>query len=990
MKIVVAALTAMILTSWTLQASVVTSSKDYKEAVRLYESGMYERALGIFNSISGDDPMAKGYAVLCMAQMKSPGYEEALGYFLDRYGVTSLDSQIHLIYAENLFDEQRYADALPEFEKVNVKDLTKSKHTEVLYKQGYCDFGRARYPESEDKFNQVVKRAASDYTAPATYALGYIAYDRRDFADAYSRFESSAKDPRFEQQSNYYMLECRFMQKDYQYVIDNGETIYQQVPEERKPHLSRIISESYLVMGDAESAKDYYDRAAEVKPEMNRADYFYAGSLQYALQDWQSAIDNYTKMGALNDSIGQIAAYQLGYSYIKTKNKVSAMDSFGIAVSDYDQKIKEDAMFNYAKLAFDLNHDPSGFKSYLNQYRNSGKNDMINDYIAVASLFNHDYVGAIEAYDNIEELTPAMKSNYMKANYLRAEQLISSGSYRDAVASLRAATFFTSRQDNFNKLSRYWLAESYYKTEDYAAAENIYTDLYNLSALEGKTEGRLLPYNVAYCFFNQENYEAAATWFDKYVAGSDKSVRQDAMTRRADCDFLRKDYKAAIASYAGVISEYPEADNVYPYYQQGLAYGLAGKKNDKVAALSKVRQASPDAPFYAEAMYELGRAYISVNKESDAVKCFENIVEESDNSTYVAKSLIELGMICRNKSQYNKALEYYKQVAEDYKGSESAENALLAIEAIYQTKGEPDKYLEYTEALGQPKKSDAEKELVYFNSAQQVYMSGDYEKAVVALEKYLAAYPEGSKVGDANFFMADSYKNLGRKEKACDYFEKVMNSTSDGSFKELACLNYASLSFGMEHFKEAYGAYAGLLEVAQLDDNKMTAKTGMMRSAFRGRDFDNAIQAASILKADAATSAELAREADYTKAKSYLATSRREEAYTIFKSLAKTPSTNEGAEAAYLMIQDSFDKGNFRDVEDAVYKFADAAPSQSYWLAKAFIVLGDTFAENDNIKQAQVTFESILNGYEPANGISDDVTDNVKMRLEKINQLQNK
>lgn len=990
MKIVVAALSAMILTSWTLQASVVTSSREYREAVRLYESGMYQRALSVFNSLPGDEPMAKGYAALCMAQMKSPGYEETLAYFLDTYGKTALDSQIHLVYAENLFDEQRYAEALPEFGKVNVKDLSNSKLTEVLYKQGYCDFGRARYSESEEKFQQVVKRAASDYTAPATYALGYIAYDRRDFADAYNWFESSARDARFGQQSSYYMLECRFMQKDYQYVIDNGEAIYQQVPEERKPHLSRIISESYLVMGDAESAKDYYDRAAVVKPEMNRADYFYAGSLQYALQDWQSAIDNYTKMGALNDSIGQIAAYQLGYSYIKTKNKVSAMDSFKIAVSDFDQKIKEDALFNYAKLAFDLNHDPSGFKSYLGQYKNTGRNDMINDYIAVASLFNHDYVGAIEAYDNIEELTPAMKSNYMKANYLRAEQLISSGSYRDAVASLRAATFFTSRQDNFNKLSRYWLAEAYYKTEDFAAAENIYTDLYNLSALENKTEGRLLPYNVAYCLFNQENYDAAATWFDKYVAGTDKSARQDAMTRRADCDFLRKDYKAAIASYAGVIAEYPEPDNVYPYYQQGLAYGLAGKKNDKVTALSKVRQASSDAPFYAEAMYELGRAYIAVNKESDAVKCFENIVDESDNGTYVAKSLIELGMISRNKNQYTKALDYYKQVVEDYRGSESAENALLAIESIYQSKGEPEKYLEYSEQLGQPKKSDAEKEIVYFNSAEQVYLSGDYEKAVVALEKYLTAYPEGSKVNDANFFMADAYKNLGRKEKACDYFEKVMNSSAGGSFKELSCLNYAGLSYGMEHFKEAYGAYASLLEVAQLDENKLTAKTGMMRSAFRGRDFDNAIQAASVLKADAATSAELAREADYTKAKSYLATSRRDEAYTIFRALAKTPATNEGAEAAYLMIQDSFDKGNFSEVENAVYKFADAAPSQSYWLAKAFIVLGDTFAENDNIKQAQVTFESILNGYEPANGISDDVTDNVRMRLDKIKQLQNK
>ena len=69
-----------------------------------------------------------------------------------------------------------------------------------------------------------------------------------------------------------------------------------------------------------------------------------------------------------------------------------------------------------------------------------------------------------------------------------------------------------------------------------------------------------------------------------------------------------------------------------------------------------------------------------------------------------------------------------------------------------------------------------------------------------------------------------------------------------------------------------------------------------------------------------------------------------------------------------------------------VYDFAADAGTQNYWLAKAFIVLGDAFAEQDNFKQAKATFESIANGYEPT-GPEDDVLDAVAMRLEKLSQM---
>jgi hypothetical protein len=40
-----------------------------------------------------------------------------------------------------------------------------------------------------------------------------------------------------------------------------------------------------------------------------------------------------------------------------------------------------------------------------------------------------------------------------------------------------------------------------------------------------------------------------------------------------------------------------------------------------------------------------------------------------------------------------------------------------------------------------------------------------------------------------------------------------------------------------------------------------------------------------------------------------------------------------GAEAAYLIILDSYDKGEFEAVEEKVYAFSDAGTGQVYWLA---------------------------------------------------------
>ena len=951
-----------------------------KYARDLYDHGIYAKAREIFSSFSGD-PVAEGFSVLCDIRMKTPGYEVRLEEYVDKYAYSGLVPQMRYLHALNLFDAADYPSASSEFAEVDEKALYKTQLAEFRFKKAYSDFEIGLDESALQGFMDVYGMPRNDYQAPAAYSAAYILYEREQFTDAEMWFGRAGKDSRFAEVSSYYIMECRFMNKDYKYVTDNASRMFASVPEERKPHLARIISESYLVQGDAASAKQYYDRTDAAK---SRKDYFYAGSLLYALKDYKGAVENYTLMSDRTDSLGQIANYQLGYSYIQTKNKVAAYGAFKDASeAGFDKNIQEDAFFNYAKLAFDLNNDPSVFDSYIRKYPEQAKGDRIYSYMALAALYNRDYAAAVEAYDKIDELDEDMKNNYMKANYLRADQLVSSGSYRKAVPCLKAAAYYSDKRTPFNQLSRYWLAESMYRDENYAEASQAYKALYNTSALNGRPEGASLPYDIAYCYFKSGEYAEAEKWFDIYLESDDKADRRDALTRKGDSRFIRKEYKDAIASYEAAISEYPQLDDLYPYYQAGLAYALTDNQKAETKLLSATRRAKPDAAFWCETEYELGRAFMSVGNNGDAADVFKSIVRDGRDSTYQARALIGLGMISANESQYDDALGYYKKVVEGMPSSEYSEDALRAIESIYQTRQEPEKYFAYLKSVG-GQKSEADGESMFFNAAEQIFLAENWQKALTTLQAYLDEYPHGENAVLAEFYMAESCKNVGKKEQACDWYKKVIES-GDGSFVEASALNFARLSYGLQRYQDAYSGYQELLSCAKIENNRHTAIVGMMNSAYYGKDYSSAVAAAEKVAADSRSGADDKRRAEYVEAKSFLAVSQRDRAFSILKKLSASPSTPEGAEARYLIIQDCYDRAGFEDVEKLVYDFSDSGTSQTYWLAKSFIVLGDSFAERGDMAQAKATFESIRDGYVPE-GKDDEVLDNVNVRLKKISE----
>ena len=156
---------------------------------------------------------------------------------------------------------------------------------------------------------------------------------------------------------------------------------------------------------------------------------------------------------------------------------------------------------------------------------------------------------------------------------------------------------------------------------------------------------------------------------------------------------------------------------------------------------------------------------------------------------------------------------------------------------------------------------------------------------------------------------------------------------------------------------------------------------GRLKSFFMDRQYENAIAESGRMDKSGLNEAQL-REIKYIEGKSHYLTGNRSKALPILRDISSNKITPEGAEAAYLIIANHFDNGDFEAVEKETFSFSDSGSPQTYWLAKSFILLGDSYAERNNIEQARATYESIKESYK-SNG-KDDIADQLAVRLEKI------
>ena len=952
-----------------------------ESARKLYYSGSYYAAEKAFTELGKesqrdlDRSEIEAYKVMCAIALDKVNAEGLVNTFCAKYPNAPQQSMVKEALASRFFDTGNYADALAIYNTIDPNHLYRTQRTGFTFKKAYSNLRTGGYERAEEGFGQVLAAPRSQFTLPATYYKGYVHYIRQQFAEAVPLFEAVGEGNQFSEMAQYFAVESKLMLKDYDYVIRKGRPLYDQLGSDMQGSLAHILSEAYYEKGDQAMAKHFLDIYTHSGAELTRKDHYFSGIVSYNLGAWNEAIVSFSKVLGQDDELGQNAWYYTANSYLQTRNKIAALDAFKAAAGcDFDPVIKEDAFFNFAKLSFDVNSDISQFRKYMEQWPGSGKEDIIHNYMATSFLLGKDYRSAVEALSAIKIHTPESSDNLQKAAFFRALQLIEGKGWRAAEPLLETAVEHGSNE-SLRNLARFWEAECCYRDDRFSEAISILSVLLQDPDFRSTTDYQHALYNQAYNYFKSGNYVYAENNFRNFlnVSGDFQAYERDAQTRLGDACFMQGKYADAARFYSGVYESDPASTDIYPALQAAIALGLNGNEDKKIDLLQQVTRINRTAPLYPQALYELGRTYVQAGRDENATECFFTLLGMKGND-YYTKALLELALIQANAKKYDKAIEYYKSIVSIAPDSPEADDALAGLESIYQLRNRPGEYLAYLDEIGRSDiKSDAEKEQMIFRSAEQVYLSERYTAAIADLQRFLAQYPSGKYATQAAFYLAESLRATGRLESAADYYQRVMKAGTSPVLEE-ATAAYADINYALQHYEKAVEAYGKLADLARDDDARRRAQTGLMRACFGAQQYADAVQYAQAVGG---------REARFIQAKSYRTMGQRDHATAAFEELAANTSDAYGAESAYILILDAYDRGNFSQVEQRVYAFSESGSGQLYWLAKSFIILGDSFADRGDLEQAEATFTSILDGYEPTRE-DDDVPEQVRSRLQLL------
>ena len=104
----------------------------------------------------------------------------------------------------------------------------------------------------------------------------------------------------------------------------------------------------------------------------------------------------------------------------------------------------------------------------------------------------------------------------------------------------------------------------------------------------------------------------------------------------------------------------------------------------------------------------------------------------------------------------------------------------------------------------------------------------------------------------------------------------------------------------------------------------------------------------------------------------------------LYKQLTKEVRTKEGSAAAYYVIEYDFKNGagNLDAVEKAIFAYSERSP-KAYYLAKAYLLLGDLYVQKNDLFQARATYQSIVDGYSPQD---DGIVAEARARIEKMSE----
>jgi TolA-binding protein len=982
------------------QETFYDPSKLYRLGIELFDKEKYSAAREMFARYLEDEREtsvnnrinAQYYSALSGAELFHPDAEEELVAFIEKYP-ESLKSKVAYFHAAKiLYKQKTYKQAAGYFEKTEISYLSNDEVTEYYFKKGYSYFSIKDYTNASKSFHEILN-VESKYKTAANYYYAHVAYQNNNLNTALEYFRKLEDSETFGLVVPYYIIQIYYEQQKYDDVIRYAKTLDGKGEVKNRAEIDRYVAESYYKKNDYKSALKMFEDFEKSYPRLSREDYYQLGYCHYQLGNCEKATRYFEKVVNVKDKLQQVAYYNLADCFLKLKDKQSARNAFQFASREnYDERIKEESLFNYAKLSFELSFQPvaiNALNDFIKNYPKSKYIDEANEILAQLYITTRNYKDALAALDKIKSRSPKANAAYQKVAYFRAIEYFNDRDYEKAIGLFNKA-ITTEVDQKIRSLAMYWKAEAIYNQQKYDAAIKQYRIYIFHPPSIGTPMYNTANYNMGYCYFKMENYQEANTWFRKYLKNkseTDPARYNDALIRTGDGFFVLKDYENAVSFYNEAIDAKAKGAD-YALFQTGIIQGIKGNNQKKVSIMNQMASTYPKSTYLAAATFERGDALLDMDDNKGAESVFRKVLSNFPQSEYAKKALLKIALVQYNLKQDNEALNTYKDVVKRYPASPESVEALTGIKNIYVSSGNPQAYFDYLKTVSSVNISTGAQDSITYEAAEQLYLKGDHKTAAKNFDEYLKKFPNGYFVLNATFYKAESDYRNNEEARALTGYQYVIDQPRN-LFTEKSLLKAATIHYGAKKYDDALPLYSKLEEIADFRDNIIEAQAGQMRCHYHKGSFESTITYARKLIEGDKVSPSLKNEANLLHARSSMQLNDLSAATGYYQTVAKIPNSEAGAEAKYMLAFIQYKLGNYKESQKKCFEVINQVPSYEYWIGKSFLLLGDNYAALKDLFQAKHTYRSLMENYERNPSDPEDIKAIAAERIQAIEKGEN-
>lgn len=971
-------------------------SSEYNRGMELFNKEKYPAAIRLFDSFikSGDKSNiifiseAEYYSAVAALKLFNPDAEFRMVTYIATNPESPRLNEARMEVGDYFYQIKNFRKAVAYYETVNRQELKDENLAEYFFRLGYSLYVTGDKSRALLMFSEI-KDIDTEYTPPAVYYFAQIAYEQQMYQTAMEGFTRLKDDETFGGVVPFYIVQILYLQKDYNGILTLAPDLLKSAGKERAIELYRFIGDAHYNQGNYKEALPYLEKYSTGAKASEREDKYQLGYCYYKIGELDKAIKIFLEIGSRSDLVSQNIWNILGDCYLQKDDKKRAQFAFGEASKlNFDKKIKEESLFNYAKLTYETSYSPFGetiaaFQEYIDQYPGSGRIQEAYEYMVGTYTQLKNYKAALSSLDKIQNKDSRLEEAYQRVAFFRGLELFKNMEIEASIDMFDKSLRYEKYDRSIRARAIYWRGEAWYRLGNYDKAKSDYEMFMGIPGSMLLGESTLVRYNLGYAFFNMKDYTNALNHLKAFESGGKNErteVLSDAKNRIADCYYIATNYQMAVSYYEKVI-EGGNMDADYAMFQKGFSLGLMNEGKGKVEILTSLVRKFPASSFVPNAIFERGRAYLVMEDYKNGEADFNTVISTYQTSPFVPRSMVQLGLLYYNLGENDKAIVQFKKVIGNFKSTPEARYALTGLRNTYVDINDVDSYFTYIKTLdGYGDVNLAVKDSMVYTSGENLYMTSRYDKATEVFKSYLNEFPNGSFRQNAQYYLAECLTSTGNIDEALKLYQEVSGEPNN-QFMEQSLIAASTILFGKEDYTSALNYYERLEVAASNDVNKLIAYKGQLRSAYQAGDAQKTIIAAGKINNSVNIPEEMVREAMFMSAKANYSLNNFDEALRDFRKVATEVTSVEGAESKYRVAELLYKKDQAADAEKIITEFIKQNTPHQYWMARMFLLLADISIKKGDTLQARATLQSLKEYYSIDN---DGILDEVKSKLDSL------